>query len=123
MTRSVTPGDGFAPLDMESVGILAALVKEPFPGRDEIALQVAVARSRRIDDDDGCLALSAREAPRATVLRRVPIEAEADDLDGMTIHVLLHVVDGYIDELELYREDGQALLAPVRTETLRIVAY
>ena len=40
---------------------------------------------------------------RATVLRRIPIEAEADDLDGMTIHVLLHVINGCIDELELYQ--------------------
>ena len=122
MSQPVPPGDGYAPLDAESVGILTALVTEPFPGRDEIALQIAVARSRRIDDD-GCLALSAREAPQATVLRRIPIEAEAQDLDGATIHILLHVVDGYIDELELYREDGRALMAPVRTEALRIVAF
>ena len=122
MSRLGSPGDGFAPLDVESVGILTALVAEPFPGRDEIALQLAVARSRRIDDH-GCLALSARDAPRATVLRRIPIEAEADDLDGMTIHILLHVIDGYIDELELYREDGRAFLAPVRSEAIRIVAF
>jgi hypothetical protein len=57
------------------------------------------------------------------VHRRVPIEAVADDIDGMTIHVLLHVVDGYIDGLELYREDGLALLAPVRPGALRIVAF
>ncbi len=122
MSRLVSPGDGFAPLEEESAGILTALVAESFPGRDEIVLQLAVARSRRIDDH-GCLALSARGAPRAAVLRRVPTEAVADDIDGMTIHVLLHVVDGYIDGLELYREDGLALLAPVRPEALRIVAF
>ena len=122
MSRLVSPGDGFAPLEEDSVGILRALVAASFPGRDEIVVQLSVARSRRIDDH-GCLALSASGAPRAPVLRRVPIEAVADDIDGMTIHVLLHVVDGYIDELELYREDGQTLLSPVRPDALRIVAF
>ena len=33
---------------------------------------------------------------------RIPVEAEVEDLDAVTIHLLVHVIDGYIDELEIY---------------------
>jgi hypothetical protein len=35
----------------------------------------------------------------------VPVEAAAPDVDGVSVHVLLHVVDERLAELELYRED------------------
>jgi hypothetical protein len=35
----------------------------------------------------------------------VPVEADLEDDDGVTIHVL-HVLDGYLNELEVYREDS-----------------
>jgi hypothetical protein len=45
----------------------------------------------------------------------------AEDEDGTTFHVLLHVVDGYIDELERYREDGRPIKGPIRPEALRLL--
>jgi hypothetical protein len=45
----------------------------------------------------------------------------AEDEDGTTFHVLLHVVDGYIDELERYREDGRPIQGPIRPEALRLL--
>jgi hypothetical protein len=39
------------------------------------------------------------------VKRRIPIEAEALDSDGVKIHILLHVVHGFMDEIEIFRED------------------
>jgi hypothetical protein len=113
---------GDEPLDAMASHILAALLAAPFPGRDELAIQVAAARCRQIDAD-GSLALSAIGAPRADVVHRIPVEAEVEDIDGMTIHVLLHVVEGYIDELEVYREDSGPLRAPIRRDALRVIVF
>jgi hypothetical protein len=53
-------------------------------------------------------------------VRTVPVEAEAEDLDGVTYHVLPFVDDGYMQELEMWREDLGPLLAPVDPEALRV---
>ncbi|HEV2122825.1 MAG TPA: hypothetical protein VGW38_08630 [Chloroflexota bacterium] len=46
-------------------------------------------------------------------MHRVPTEGEARDIDGTTIQVLLHVVGGYLSELELYRvSDNQPFRLP-----------
>jgi len=58
--------------------------------------------------------------PPATVTRRVPVEAEAPDSDGVAIHVLLHVPNGYLSELEIFREDGERLIQMPATETLNV---
>jgi hypothetical protein len=120
MPRMQSTGDEQAPLDEHTKRIFGALMAVPFPGRGQIARQVAVARCRKIDAE-GSLALRATDAPWADVVRRIPVEAEVEDLDGVTIHVLLHVIDGYIDELEIFREDSAALQAPIRPEALRVV--
>ena len=72
-------------------------------------------------DDDGCLEFEHSDAPPAPVVRRVPVEAAAEDEDGTTFHVLLHVVDGHIDELERFREDGRPIQGPIRPEALRLL--
>lgn len=110
----------FTPLDGQARRILATLLSRSFPGRDDLVQQVPSCRGRQLDDHD-CLALSVVGAPPASVIRRIPVEAEVEDADGMTIHVLLHVVDGYMIELEVYREDGGELRAPLRVDGLRVV--
>jgi hypothetical protein len=79
-----------------------------------------VARGRVIDAD-GSLELSVADVPRADVVERIPVEAEAEDIDGVTFHVLLHVVDGYINELEIYRNDSLPVQGPIRPEALRVL--
>jgi len=112
--------DEYEPLSGNAERIISALLTATFPGRDEVARQVAVARARRIDVD-GSLKLSVGEAPPAPVVQRVPVEAEAEDIDGVTVHVLLHVIDGYIDELEIYRDDSAPLRGTIRPEALSII--
>jgi len=58
----------------------------------------------------------------AEVRRRIPIEAEAADVDGIIIHFLLHVVHGYMDELELYREDGKSIREMPKAASLRLIS-
>jgi hypothetical protein len=120
MNRAAPGSEGFAAVSGNAKDILARLLSVAFPGRDEVARQVAVARIRALDAD-GSLDLLVTDVARANVIRRIPVEAEAEDVDGMTFHVLLHVVDGYIDELEVYRNDSEPLQGPIRPEALRIL--
>jgi hypothetical protein len=52
------------------------------------------------------------------VKNRVPVNAQCLDTDGIAIDVLLHVVDGRLDELELYKVDGSPMLSAPQPEDL-----
>ncbi len=120
MDSGLDSAAGFAPLTVDIQRILSVLLAAQFPGRVQIAKQIESARGRVVDQD-GSIALQAPEGPRADVERRVPVEAEAEDQDGMTFHVLLHVVDGFIAELEIYREDSLPIRGPIHAEALRVL--
>ena len=47
--------------------------------------------------------------PRASI-SGVVAEMEREDRDGVRIHMLLHVSEGLLTELEVYREDGDAVI-------------
>jgi hypothetical protein len=49
------------------------------------------------------------------------VEAEAEDVDGVPIHLLLHVVDGMARELELFREDGKTVQRQPSPQDLRLL--
>jgi hypothetical protein len=44
-----------------------------------------------------------------------------DDQDGVAVHVLLHVLDGYLNELEIYREDSAPLQRQLAPEDFRLI--
>ena len=52
-----------------------------------------------------------------------PVEAEVVDSDGVLIHVLLHVLEGFLDELEIYREDSEHLVKAIRADDLEVIVY
>ena len=85
---------------------MSTLLSQPFPGRDALTEQLQAVRVRTIDAD-GSLELRPTGGPRADVVRRIPVEAESFDGEGATVHLLLHVVDGQMKELEIYREDSK----------------
>ena len=120
MNSRLDAADGFAPLTVDTERILSALLAAQFPGSIQIAKQVESARGRVIDKE-GSLVLQAPDVPRADVERRIPVEAEAEDADGRTFHVLLHVVDGFISELEIYTEDGLPLRGPIDPGAFRVL--
>jgi hypothetical protein len=59
--------------------------------------------------------------PRAEIKARVPVEAQAVDADGGEIAVLLHVIDGRLDELEVYRFDGGDIHDEVDPNSMRVM--
>jgi hypothetical protein len=89
--------------------LMQRLLAADFPGKEEIAKQLAGCRVRIIDDE-GSLEFEPRDAARpATVKKRIPVEADAADEDGIHVHFLLHVVKGFAKELEVYKDDGSPI--------------
>lgn len=98
----------FRPPTTSEQHLLNRLLEIEFPGRDELAQMFGDLAVRTLDDD-GCLELRSRTEGRANVVKQVPVEAEAKDEDGVTIHVLLHVAEGRPTELEVFKEDNSAI--------------
>ena len=97
---------------------MAVLLGADFPGREALGQQVSTARARRVDTE-GSLELSVLDGEAADVVRRIPVEGELEDSDGVSIHVLLHVVSGFLNELEFYRDDGGLIQGPISPDRLR----
>ena len=95
------------PTDAER-SLLDRLLEAQFPGRDELAPMLRNVLVRTIDDDGG-LELRTEGGGEAPVVKRIPVEAEAKDDDGYTVHALLHVVSGRPAELEIYKDDGSTV--------------
>ncbi len=91
--------------------LIARLLAADFAGAPELRLQLSTTLVDSIDDD-GSLGLNPEGASLAEVDHRIPVEATYPDADGMTVHVLIHVIDGLLDELEVYREDSLPVLRP-----------
>ena len=93
--------------------ILEFLLGQQFPGRDELKLQLA---SLKVVGGCNCgcesidLSVDEGAAICAPVRERVPVEATTRV--GPGVDVLLHVVDGLLRELEVYRQDGESAALP-----------
>ena len=100
--------------------VLGTLLERSFPGARELRRQMHLLDAEVIDDN-GSLSLRPAIVIPAEVDRRIPVEASYDDVDGMSVHVLVHVVDGLLDELEIYRDDlALVILAADEALNLRI---
>jgi hypothetical protein len=102
----------YRPLRDNEVALLQKLLEPQFPGRDQLVGQIDFVTAHEIDEDGGlALQCSPRCAP-APVKCRVPTEGECSDTDGIIIHVLLHVADGYMKELEVFKENASKVKSP-----------
>jgi hypothetical protein len=103
--RTLEPGE---------VAVLDLLLATDFPGRSELAVQARSALACRIDHE-GSLRFKVG-GPHAEVRGRVPVEGHYyDDGSGPgphrpAVNLLLHVVEGRLHELEVYKDDGSAIL-------------
>ena len=100
-------------LEPQEVAVLDLLLATDFPGRSELAAQARSARVRRIDHE-GSLRFQV-DGPQADVRGRVPVEGHYHDDPRLgphrpAVNLLLHVVDGRLHELEVYKDDGSAIL-------------
>ena len=103
--------------------ILDLLLRDPFPGRDQLREQLDSARVRRIDEYDdnyGSVEFVVDHARPAPVTAYMVAEAGTEDEDGVPVEVLLHVRDGVLRELEVVKADGSPLIRSLRAEELKL---
>jgi hypothetical protein len=117
MTRTLKPNER---------QIIERLLQDPFPGRDELRAQIFKSRVEQIDeygDEYGSLKFEVEDCPKAKVTQRVPVDARANDSDGVPIEFLLHVVDGVVKELEIYKADGSPIVRLPVASDLQVFTY
>ena len=110
----------FRPLSQTERDILGRLLERDFPGREEIRRQLEQCLVRIIDEE-GSLEFKVESKVSAPVARRVPVEAEMRDEDGIPVRLLLHVVDNVVAELDVYKADGSPLIKELTPSALRLV--
>jgi len=71
-------------------------------------------------DEDPSIFLRTSSSESASVIARVPTEGEAPDVDGVMIRYLLHVIEGRISELEIYKDDGSRILRQPEPEEVTV---
>ena len=86
--------------------ILKLLLAKDFPGRAEVQAQLTNALVKPLDAD-GSVGFRVDEtlAP-APVVSTVPVDADGQDIDGIPVYILLHVYQGFVQELEIYKADS-----------------
>lgn len=112
----------FRPLNNTEEQLVESLLEKDFPGRDMLVNQISTSLVREVDAD-GSLSFETRTKTKADVTKRIPVEGEFEDLDGVVIHVLLHVVDGYVKELEIYKEDGSGVIKMPDPSKLKVLGF
>ena len=102
--------------------LLELMLSQPFEGSNELRSQVTHALVSSECEDCATIEFTVDRAARpAATPVRVPVEAIGPATDGEVTQVLLHVIDGYLAELELFRSGlGPAGLPPVEALTVRI---
>lgn len=96
------------------------LLSENFAGRDALLAQVENLKVKQIDMEGSLQLAPGPDAIRAKVEQRIPVEAEFPDDDGVSVRVLLHVVDGFLAELEIFKDDLTAIGKTVTPDNLQL---
>jgi len=91
--------------------IIEKMLGQEFPGSKQLKQQLANCMARETGDTDnyGNIYLETSSKEKADVLDRVPVEAVVIDDDGVPMNILLHVVDGCLNELEIFKADGSPI--------------
>jgi hypothetical protein len=110
--------EGFRPPSAAERELLERLLGADFQGGEGLRRQLLDTVVQPIDLN-GSLRLRPLDATPVLVARRIPVEANYADADGVTVHVLVHVIGGALNELEVYREDsGDVMVAPTSAARL-----
>ena len=99
----------FRELSSKEKLLFQRLLEADFPGKREVAAQLNSCRARTLDPEGSIELDPGTDFGKASVDKRIPVEAEGVDEDSILVHVLLHVVNGVIKELEIYKDDGSPI--------------
>jgi hypothetical protein len=98
----------FRPLDVHEIALLKKLLDHDFQGRDALRIQLSSVTGRQTDEH-GCLELRTEEAIEADTEIGSPTEGRCEDIDGGVIVVMLHVKNGRMHLLEIFKENGSEI--------------
>lgn len=99
--------------------IIERLLSVEFPGVQELRTQLAACLVKT-SGGYGTVKIQSKCPLAAKVVDRVPVEAVADDADGYRIHYLLHVIDGFAEELEVFTETLLDIIKTPDPSSLRV---
>jgi hypothetical protein len=108
----------FRQLTAAEMGLLEKLLAHEFPGGDDLRRQLLSATARQTSED-GTLELRYEGDGLAEIELGCPTEGTCDDIDGGVITVMLHVKNGRMRLLEIFKEDGSKILRAPTGETLK----
>ena len=100
-------------------GILDRLFKVNFLARDEVRDQIQGCLVKTVDEN-GSLSLYPKKPAKVAVASAMPVWGEVRDDDGVTIHVRLHVIQGFVKELEIVKEDDSRVIRPLKANDLTV---
>jgi len=101
------------------MGLLTKLLDHDFPGRDALRSQLSSVTGRQTDEH-GCLELRTNETIEADTEVASPTEGKCEDIDGGMIVVMLHVRNGKLRMLEMFKEDGSEIQRAPQAEALTV---
>ena len=110
----------FRSLDANEIALLEKLLDHDFQGRDALRIQLSSVTGRPTNEH-GCLELRTDEAIEADTEIGSPTEGRCEDIDGGVIVVMLHVKNGKLRMLDIFKEDGSEILRAPTAAAL--VAY
>jgi hypothetical protein len=106
--------NSFRQLRNEEEAILRKLLEIRFPGHDELVQQLFGLQVKSIDAE-GSLQLLVAADIKAPIIRGVVAEARYADLDTQDesnayVNILLHVNEGQLSMLEIYKDDHSKII-------------
>jgi hypothetical protein len=108
-------------LKPDEIAVLRLLLSRPFVGHDELEMQLASVRvTEELGAGEILNLVVVPDVHQARQTERVPSTAWGKDADGEPIEVLLHVIDGYIAELEFVRYAPGPVISPPAAESLEL---
>jgi hypothetical protein len=115
----------FRPLQDHERRLLETLLDDhQFEGRDELRGQLESTTARLISeyhDNYGSIKLKVSDGIPSNGRRRVPVEGQYLDDDGIPVWLLLHVNrEGFLCELEIVRADGKPLISAPTPDRLEV---
>jgi hypothetical protein len=115
----------FRPLQDDERRLLETLLDHhQFDGRDQLRQQLQATTARLIleyRDNYGSIELRISNGPPYSGRRRVPVEGQYLDDDGIPVWLLLHINrEGFMCELEIVRADGKPLVSAPTPERLEV---
>jgi hypothetical protein len=87
-------------------------------GADDLRRQLQHAEVSTIDEEGSIRFFVASPDRTNCITNRVPVTGIFDDDDGVPIYLLLHVGEGQLRELEVYKADGSRMITRPEPEKL-----